>query len=83
MVPVSETAADFVDLFELRGERVLIDDEERIVKRIGLDLTPVAIIVENGRVARAQTVPTVRQFRAALPKVDRYKLRPKAAALPS
>ncbi|MGI5286146.1 hypothetical protein ACQEVF_22800 [Nonomuraea polychroma] len=67
VVPVSGDGNEFITEFELHGERVLLDEEERIVSSIGLDLTPVALHVTDGKLTRAHTVPTVRQMYAAAP----------------
>ncbi|MFL6076874.1 MAG: hypothetical protein ACJ73S_26060 [Mycobacteriales bacterium] len=77
VVPVSGDAESFVEEFDLRHPRVLVDDGEQIVNRIGLDTTPVLIAVEGGTLARAQTVPTVRQLYQALPIVDKRTFVPK------
>jgi hypothetical protein len=67
LVPVtSGKFDDFLKRYPLRGDRLLIDDGQVIAARIGLDITPAAVIVEDGRMVRAQTVPTVRQLYVAL-----------------
>jgi hypothetical protein len=66
VVPVTGDVDQFIDRFDLRGERVMLDAGERIVGRLGLDVTPSAIVIEQGRLIRAQTVPTVRQMHVLL-----------------
>ena len=79
VVPVFEDAEEFVEKFHLRGKRSLIDDGRTITGRLGLDITPAAVVVEYGRVARAQTVPTVRQMYAAIPSVHKPTPQPAAS----
>ncbi|WP_051751672.1 hypothetical protein [Streptosporangium amethystogenes] len=74
VVPVTGDGNEFIDEFELRGERVLLDEGELIVNSIGLDLTPVALHIAEGKLTRAHTVPTVRQMYAATPITYRYNL---------
>ncbi|GAA4087926.1 hypothetical protein [Actinomadura miaoliensis] len=67
VVPVLGDAAEFIDMFDLRGERVVVDEGEHIVNRLGIDATPAAVLVENGRMVKAHSVPSSRQMFAALP----------------
>jgi hypothetical protein len=67
IVPVMGDAEDFVDEFQLRGDRILVDEGQRIASQMRLSTTPAAVFVENGRLARAQTVPSVRELYSALP----------------
>lgn len=86
VVPVSGDASDFVERFGLRGERITVDDGERIVGGIGLEITPAAVTVEHGRLVKAQTVPTVRQMLALLPFAGanrRHVLVPRTPAPPA
>jgi hypothetical protein len=75
--PTSGDGSEFVEEFQLRGDRVLVDRGERIATQLGLDVTPAAILVEQGRLAHAQTVPTVRQLYATLPVAYKRTLTPK------
>jgi hypothetical protein len=68
VVPIfGGNADDFLEQYQLRGERVLVDQDQRIAERLALDTTPAALIIRDGTLDRAQTVPTVRQLRAILP----------------
>jgi hypothetical protein len=80
VVPVLSDPKEFLDQFRLRGERVLIDDG--LSNRIGLDITPAAVLIERGRMTEAHTVPSVRQLYASIPGfIKRNRtLTPKAAA---
>lgn len=69
VVPVIGDGSDFVAAHELVGEHILVDVDEQITSRIGLDLSPVAVHVEGGKLAKAHTVPTVRQLYAAIPLI--------------
>jgi hypothetical protein len=62
IVPVSGDIQEFIDQFQLRGDRIVLDEEEQIVSRLGLDITPATVVVKNGRLDHAQTVPTTRQL---------------------
>lgn len=71
VVPVSGgDASEFVREYQLFGERILVDEEERIVSRLGMDVTPAAVIMKAGHVQEAHTVPTARQLFAALSSVS-------------
>ncbi|MEU0568860.1 hypothetical protein ABZ297_26255 [Nonomuraea sp. NPDC005983] len=74
VVPVSGDGNEFIAEFGLYSERVLLDEEERIVGSIGLDITPVALHVTEGKLTRAHTVPTVRQMYAAAPVPYKHNL---------
>ena len=68
--PVSGDDADlFVEEFRLLGERTVVDRGGRIADRLGLDVTPSAVLVDGGRLQRAETVPSSRQAFAMLPLV--------------
>ena len=61
---------EFVEQFSLSGDRLVLEDAEQIADRIGMDVTPAAITVRNGRLEEAQTVPTRRQLYALLPAAE-------------
>jgi hypothetical protein len=63
IVPVFQgEAQQFIDRFQLHHERTIGDTDGKIVKQLKLDTTPVAIVVTDGVLERAQTVPTSRQL---------------------
>ncbi|MET7999350.1 hypothetical protein [Nonomuraea glycinis] len=74
VVPVRGDGNEFINEFGLHGERVILDDEEHIVGSLGLDLTPVALHIAEGKLTRAHTVPSVRQMYAATPVPYQYSL---------
>jgi hypothetical protein len=47
--------------------RVMVTTPANAEKHLGIQSTPLAIELEHGRVARAKTVPSVRQFYALVP----------------
>ena len=47
--------------------RVMLMSAEEVQHHLGTVLTPLAIEVENGRLTRARTVPSIRQFYALVP----------------
>jgi hypothetical protein len=68
IVPVTGgDASEFVERYLLRGERIMVDLDELVAGRLGLDVTPAALIVKDGRLDAAQTVPSPRQLYAMLP----------------
>lgn len=80
VVPVSGTASEFVEQFGLTGDRIVLDQDERIVNSLGLEVTPSALTIENGRITRAQTIPTARQLYAVVPSSSpRIVLTPKTS----
>jgi hypothetical protein len=62
VVPVLGDVTAFVAEFELVGPRVFVDHDQHISENLGIEMTPVAVVVEDGLLAEAQTVPTVRQM---------------------
>ncbi|GAA2827650.1 hypothetical protein [Kribbella solani] len=68
VVPVTGDAREFVDHYELRGDRISVDLGELTTNRLGLDVTPSAVFVEDGRLTTAQTVPSVRHLRTLPPR---------------
>lgn len=67
VVPVTGDGSDFLGAYDLQGDRVLVDRNELIVGRLGINVTPAAIFVQDGRLLRAQTVPSVRHLRTLHP----------------
>lgn len=49
------------------GRRVMFMSADEMQHHLGTVLTPLAIEVENGRLTRAVTIPSVRQFYAMVP----------------
>jgi hypothetical protein len=46
--------------------RTVVDPDRGITKRLGMNITPAAIVVEDGRIARATSIPSTRQLYALL-----------------
>lgn len=70
VVHVSSRAEAFVEEFALYGERIVHDREQTIVNALGVTMTPVAVVVSNGVIERAQTVPSLHQLDIALDGLD-------------
>ena len=90
VVPVTGDGQDFMESYRLYGDRVLVDRDQQIVGRIGLELSPAALVVRDGRIESAQTVPTIRQLYELLPTNDkrgrlpvRLGTEPRKAQIPS
>lgn len=50
--------------------RTVIDLDRQIMSRLGLTVTPAGIVIENGRLARAATVPSTRQLYTILESIQ-------------
>jgi hypothetical protein len=53
---------DLVTTYTLDPDRTLIDHEEAVSDKLGLKVTPAGIVIENGRLTRATTLPSSRQL---------------------
>jgi hypothetical protein len=83
LVPVlSGDMTDFLARYPLRGNHVLLDGVSAIAARIGLDVTPAAVIIDRGRLTAAQTVPTIRQLYVALRSQKKRVLVPRKTVGP-
>jgi hypothetical protein len=58
---------EFVEEFQLAGERTMVDTDGEIAERIGMDVTPLALFFEGGRLRRAETVPSTRHLHSLAP----------------
>ena len=67
----AQSATRFLKAFglspEAAGGMVCLDASRAIAERLGLDVTPVAFRVENGKFASATTVPSARYLLSILP----------------
>jgi hypothetical protein len=61
---IAETGLNRRDDLE---RRVMLMSTEEVENHLGTVLTPLAIDVENGRLTRGRTVPSIRQFYAMVP----------------
>ncbi|MGH3912403.1 MAG: hypothetical protein ACRDTC_03170 [Pseudonocardiaceae bacterium] len=52
--------------YQLDPERTIIDSMGRISGGLGIKTTPVAVVIENGRLVRATTVPSSRRLHGLL-----------------
>lgn len=71
------SAADFVQRYGLvdsaRDGRISLDPTGEIARRIGVDTTPVGLRIEDGAIAYATTVPSVRYLNTILPEPVRLR----------
>jgi hypothetical protein len=63
---IDEDAEEFVREFGLGGDRTLVDRQSAIAEQLDLDVTPAAIYIENGRLERAETVPSSQRYTSIL-----------------
>jgi hypothetical protein len=66
---VPEDSKEFVEVYGFDGPRMVVDTDDRISSALGVMSTPTGIVVENGRLAWAQTVPSTRQLFTLIPQV--------------
>ncbi len=62
-------ASDLMVSYQLDPERTVIDREGDIASGLGLKVTPAAVVIENGRMTRASSVPSSRQLEVILSSV--------------
>lgn len=53
----------------LASQRLMVLSRDQVEQGLGEIVTPLAVEIENGRLSRARTVPSVRQFYALVPTV--------------
>jgi len=83
VVPVTGDGQDFVDSYRLYGDRISIDHGQETVGRLGMDVSPAALLIESGRIEGGQTVPTMRQLYELIPASEtKYRLTPRLSARP-
>jgi hypothetical protein len=58
-----------VEKDDLVRERIMIFSPAQVQRNIGDIMTPLAMEIEHGRLLRAKTVPSVRQFYALIPTI--------------
>jgi hypothetical protein len=54
---------------DLARHRVMLLSPDEVRSNLGEIVTPLAVEIEGGRLARAKTVPSVRQFYALIPSL--------------
>jgi hypothetical protein len=64
--PDAGERADLTMTYDLNAARTIVDPKRRISAKLGIKVTPAAVIVEHGRLVRATTVPSSRQLQALL-----------------
>lgn len=58
---------EFVEEFQLAGERTIVDADGEIAERLGMDVTPLALFFDGGRLRKAETVPSTRHLYSIAP----------------
>jgi hypothetical protein len=56
------------------SDRVVIDRDHAIADRMQIQMSPAALVIEDGTFARAVTVPSVRQFESLVAMTRTFKL---------
>jgi hypothetical protein len=83
VVPVTGDGQEFVESYRLYGDRIIVDRGQEVVGRLGMDVSPAALLIENGRIEGGQTVPTMRQLYELIPASEtKYRLTPRLSARP-
>ncbi|MCA1602994.1 MAG: hypothetical protein LC776_15625 [Acidobacteria bacterium] len=59
----------FTAAFAVDESNMLVDWETAVFRRVGIKTTPTGVVVENGRLARAVTLPSTRDFFSLLGSV--------------
>lgn len=77
-----EEGRRFVAEFQLDGERTVVDAGGEIAERLGMDVSPLALFFENGRLHRAETVPSARHLYSIAPTSLPLRLMPSEQAPP-
>lgn len=65
----ADGAGELAVTYRLDPERTVIDRDGGIASGLGFKVTPAAVVIENGRMARASTVPSMRQLELILASV--------------
>ncbi|MGH3927440.1 MAG: hypothetical protein ACRDTT_32020 [Pseudonocardiaceae bacterium] len=65
--------SDLTTSYQLDPERTIIDPHRRISDGLGINTTPVAVVIENGRLVRASTVPSSRRLHGLLDSVRAFE----------
>ncbi len=72
LVVIADTADDGyvwlatggIDRNSIEAQRVMVMPPDEVERRLGMLVTPLVIEIENGRLDRAKTIPSIRQFYA-------------------
>ncbi|GAA2338652.1 hypothetical protein [Dactylosporangium salmoneum] len=58
----ADGAGELALTYRLDPDRTVVDRDGRIASALGIRVTPAALVIEHGRIARATTVPSTRQL---------------------
>jgi hypothetical protein len=67
---VRDTGHDFQQEFALYGERIIVDESAVIMTKLGLSVTPVGLVLENGKIQRCLTIPSLHQLDIAMGVIE-------------
>lgn len=67
ILPVNDDGTEFLSRFQLYGERIIVDPGRSIAKAIGLEASPSALTIKDGRLVEANSVPSVRRLKEMFP----------------
>jgi hypothetical protein len=70
----SEEGPELALEYELDPDRTIIDRTGKISDSLNIKISPAAVIVENGKLVRATTVPSTRQLYALLDSIRTAEL---------
>jgi hypothetical protein len=66
--------------YGFRSDQVIVDWGRRITDRIGIEVTPAGIVVEQGRLVSASTLPSTRQVYSLMERVRTIRVGERAQA---
>jgi hypothetical protein len=69
-----EGTPDLAITYEFNTGHTVVDSNRTISSDLNITLTPVALIVQHGRIQSGTTVPSTRQLYALLERLDRAKV---------
>lgn len=76
VVPSSPAPAVLIETLADSAERVIVDENDEVANRIGLQVTPSVLTTSFGDITRAQAVSSARQVLAMIPIVLRPGILP-------
>jgi len=80
VVPSSPPPTTLLDLLSESVERIVVDRDDAVATRLGLNVTPSVLTVSYGTITRAQAVSSARQVLTMIPTV--FPRHPTVATLP-
>jgi hypothetical protein len=74
--PGGEGAGELALMYRLDPERTIVDRDGSVSGGLGIKVTPAAVVIENGRLVRASTVPSTQQLDMILSNLRAGRTRP-------